>query len=692
MTNLTYSRVASFQKRLIRAGLFACMLLVLPLMASAQAIYPEDGWWWNPDESGRGYLMERQDDTIFMTSFHYSDLGEPEWLMIIGDFVPDTESESIIGTMTGQVLRATDGQCIGCDYTTPIESISEQDPAVLTFYSNQAATLEWSQETVDIERFLWAWEDSVAQLEGNWVLVTVPVEGDPTAIIATIFDTQGSTYITDSEGIELGSIDVVEGELLLSMNSMSELLPILVPETKRFFAGSADGSSDVVMGLRIDDLPLAGVNEGNTDSETPDWTDETHSKNVDPNFAEVFDDDQVKRLDFVVTTERWQSMLDDMTSNYGEFGQRSPGGLIDGAEDPIFVPADVFYNGTQWYEVGIRFKGNSSLQSSWEQGILKLSFKLDFDEFEDDYPQIDNQRFYGFKKFSLKNNYDDESLLREKVAADVFANAGLAVSHTAFYELYVDHGNGPEYFGLYTLVEEVDGPVIDTHFSDDDGNLYKPEGDGASFAENSFDEESFEKKTNEDEEDWSDILALFSALHSDTNNSDSASWRASLESVFDVDVFLKYLAVNQVIQNWDTYGLMTHNYYLYNNPDNSQLTWIPWDNNEALQEGKMGGALQLDFSNMQPEAWPLIGKIYADDTYRAKYNEYISQVIDGPFDTDTIQATYDYYAALVQPYAEAEIAGYSFLDNTNDFTQAVAELKAHAVSRAAAVESYLNGG
>ena len=187
-------------------------------------------------------------------------------------------------------------------------------------------------------------------------------------------------------------------------------------------------------------------------------------------------------------------------------------------------------------------------------------------------------------------------------------------------------------------------------------------------------------------------MALFSALHSDTNNSDSASWRASLESVFDVDVFLKYLAVNQVIQNWDTYGLMTHNYYLYNNPDNSQLTWIPWDNNEALQEGKMGGALQLDFSNMQPEAWPLIGKIYADDTYRAKYNEYISQVIDGPFDTDTIQATYDYYAALVQPYAEAEIAGYSFLDNTNDFTQAVAELKAHAVSRAAAVESYLNGG
>jgi hypothetical protein len=50
----------------------------------------------------------------------------------------------------------------------------------------------------------------------------------------------------------------------------------------------------------------------------------------------------------------------------------------------------------------------------------------------------------------------------EKVAADVFKNAGMAVSNTGFYTLYVDHGNGPEYFGLYTLVEEVDGTVLDT--------------------------------------------------------------------------------------------------------------------------------------------------------------------------------------------------------------------------------------
>jgi spore coat protein H len=426
------------------------------------------------------------------------------------------------------------------------------------------------------------------------------------------------------------------------------------------------------------------------DFEAADWTEATHSNEVDPNYDEVFDDTMVKRFDFVVTADRWQSMLEDMTATYGEFGQPSGPGLINTDEDPIFVPADVYYNGTQWYRVGIRFKGNSSLQSSWQRGILKLSFKLDFDEFEDDYPQIDNQRFYGFKKFSLKNNFEDPSLMREKVAADVYRKAGAPVSHTAFYTLYVDHGNGPEYFGLYTLVEEVDGEVLDTQFSSDDGNLYKPEGFGASFVDGSFDEEYFEKKTNEDEEDWSDILALFAALHDDTASTDPASWRANLESVFDVDGFLKYLAVNGIIQNWDTYGKMTQNYYLYNNPETSTLTWIPWDHNEALQEGKMGGALALDFANMEANNWPLIEKLYADEIYKAQYDYYLLEVSGDAFETTATQMLYDTYSALIEPWATTEVAGYSFLNGASDFYNAVSALKAHASDRDAAVDSYLS--
>lgn len=430
-----------------------------------------------------------------------------------------------------------------------------------------------------------------------------------------------------------------------------------------------------------------------TDFEAVDWTDDTHSKSADPNFDEVFEDEAVKRMDIVITEERWQSMLDDMTSLYGAFGGSGGpggGGLVEVDEDPIFVPGEVLYNGKEWYRVGVRFKGNSSLQSSWSSGILKLSFKLDFDEFEDQYPQIDNQRFYGFKKLSLKNNYNDKSMLREKVATDVFRDAGIASSHAAFYAVYVDHGDGPQYFGVYTLVEEVDDTVIDTQFSDNDGNLYKPDGTGASFAQGTFTEDVFVKKTNEDEADFSDIQSVFTALHAADRTTDPETWRANLESVFDTDTFLKYLAVNTVIQNWDTYGRMTHNYYLYNNPDTEKLSWIPWDNNEALQNGNREGALALDFSDLNHTQWPLIGYLYEDATYRAQYDAYVRDVVDNAFNVSTMQSKYATYSALVEPYANLEVSGYSFLSSSSDFQVAISQLNSHVSARATAVNNYLN--
>ncbi|MFK8103129.1 MAG: CotH kinase family protein [Saprospiraceae bacterium] len=427
-----------------------------------------------------------------------------------------------------------------------------------------------------------------------------------------------------------------------------------------------------------------------TDFETPDWTEATHAKGAEPDYQEVFNDYEVKRLDFVISKERWQGMLDDMENTYGEFGAGSGRpGLIETEENPIFVPGDVYYQGKQWYRVGLRFKGNSSLQSSWQSGILKLSFKMDFDEFEDEYPQIDNQRFYGFKKFSLKNNYADASMMREKVGNDIFRKAGIASSHAAFYTLYIDHGDGPAYFGLYTLVEEVDNTVIKTQFSNDDGNVYKPDGTGASFAAGTFSQSEFEKKTNEDEADWSDIKNLFTALHADTRTTNPSVWRNELEAVFDTETFLKYLAVNTTIQNWDTYGRMTHNYYLYNNPANNLLTWIPWDNNEAFQTGKNGGSLALDFSDLSASSWPLIGYLYADPVYRARYDALLLEVINGPFNPNTMAALYTTYAALIEPFATTERSCATFLSSPASFQVAVAALRSHVEARGMAVEGYL---
>lgn len=453
----------------------------------------------------------------------------------------------------------------------------------------------------------------------------------------------------------------------------------------------------------IDDTSTSDTED--VDFETPDWTTATHSNEANPNFDEVFADNTVKRIDIVISEKNWSSMLEDMTKNYGTFGASGTGGGPGGGHgggqgggdqstssdtDPIFVPAQVFYKSKEWYKVGVRFKGNSSLKSSWSMGTYKLSFKLDFDEYEDDYPQIKNQRFYGFKKLSLKNNYNDKSMLREKLATDVFRRAGLVASHTALYTVYVNYGEGAKYFGVYTLVEEVDDTVIDTQFTSDDGNLYKPDGSAASFAANTYNEDEYVKKTNEDQGDFSDVKSLLEIVNDNSRTTNPEQWRTNLEKVFDTDVFLKYLAINTVIQNWDTYGNMTHNYYLYNNPDNGKLTWIPWDYNEALQKGNGRTALTLNFSGLSASQWPLIGYLYQDATYKAKYDAYVKEVTNGAFSVATMQALYSSYSALVEPYATTEVQGYTFLNNSSEFSTAVSQLNQQVQERATSVNNYLN--
>jgi spore coat protein H len=478
------------------------------------------------------------------------------------------------------------------------------------------------------------------------------------------------------------------------MNLNKILFPIILPLPFLVFSATAFLACSNTDILVVPEISVEEEVYDDTTFKTSDWTDQTHSKSGTNDYTKIFNDNEVQRINIVITENRWASMLADMTSKYGTFGASSggPGGGglgLTNTENPIFVPAEVFYEGKEWYRVGVRFKGNSSLQSTWKSGNLKLSFKLDFDEFENEYPQIDNQRFYGFKKLSLKNNFDDSSFMREKVAGDVFRNAGLAVPHTAFYAVYIDNGDGPLYFGLYTLVEEVSDGVIDNQFESDKGNLYEPDGDAASFANGSFDTDELVKETNEDEADYSDVKALYDAVNSSLRTSDTAAWRTKLESVFNTDVFLKYLAINTTIQNWDTYGRMTHNYYLYNNPANNLLTWIPWDNNEALQSGKMGGALPLDFLGLSSSQWPIIGYLYQDHVYKAKYNGYLKEAIQGTFEPTAMQALYSKYQTMLEPYATSEQQGYTFLRNSSEFNYAVSTLKSHATSRKTAVEVYL---
>lgn len=440
-----------------------------------------------------------------------------------------------------------------------------------------------------------------------------------------------------------------------------------------------------------------------------DWTSATHSSSATPDYATVFNQNQVNRVDIVIDSRYWTIMSNNIKDLYGETSSTTTGGGPGGGgpgggggggmttgggggdfaeETPAYVPCSWFFNDKEWYNVGIRYKGNSSLSSGYQAGNGKLPFRIKFDYYADEYPEITGQTFYGFSDLSLSSNYNDQSFMREKVATDLFREFGVAAPETAFYELYVDYGEGPVYFGLYTFVEVVFDKMLASQFGSGTGNCYKPDGDGAAWSSATFNIGDFGKKTNEELGDWSDIWAMYDALHASTRTSNTSQYKADLEAIFDVDLFLKYLAVNNTIQNWDTYGRMTHNYYLYNNPSNNLISWIPWDNNEAFEEGKQGGSLAFELNDTDLANWPLISYLIDIPAYRATYDAYIDDFIHTAFDPAKMQMQYSSMKSLIESSVEKETSGYTYL--TGSLDDAVTTITNHASTRYTAAIDYLN--
>jgi spore coat protein H len=480
------------------------------------------------------------------------------------------------------------------------------------------------------------------------------------------------------------------------------------------------------------------------------WAEASHCRGVEPDYGKVFGDSVVHRFDISISADAYALMDSDL---YHMFWESAPPPDLDDLDDPVWAPVDVRYDGGLWTDVGMRWKGHSSLQGAVMANVDKLSFLLTFDQFEEAHPEIDDQRFWGFKKLIFANGYQDQSFIREKVASEVFRAAGVPTYRMAFTQVYLDRGDGPEYLGLYTVMEDPSDEMLDREFGiyEDNagdhvvGNLYKPHGDAARWrdpdevVEQEVDievesdagvtatgtvpaneqwwqediEAHFEKCTNDETRDWTDVMDVVDALYDDRRVPEE--WRAQLEQVLDVPSFIGALAVSQTITNWDSYGCMHHNYYIYSNPmDHGRFVWLPWDLGETMTDKESTGCDDLegvmfdtivgaDEDTWEAEGatyWPLIRFVLSDAAYREEYRRDLRAVLDGPFSQANVSALIDKYHALVAPYVVGPTAqeswGTGLHATTCDphdcsaFLTSVDDLKSHAEARRAAVEAALS--
>ena len=114
--------------------------------------------------------------------------------------------------------------------------------------------------------------------------------------------------------------------------------------------------------------------------------------------------------------------------------------------------------------------------------------------------ETDDVYFEQAKRFTFNNQNQDASRMRTCMAYYIFASAGVPASLYNFAHIQINDQD----LGVYSNVEPIKKPMLARIFGDDEGNLYEGTADirAGGFMDR------IEKKTNETEDDWSDIYRL----------------------------------------------------------------------------------------------------------------------------------------------------------------------------------------
>ena len=294
--------------------------------------------------------------------------------------------------------------------------------------------------------------------------------------------------------------------------------------------------------------------------------------------------------------------------------------------------ATVTIDGETHTDVGVRKKGFLGSQSD-----TKPSLKLRYDKY------VDGQSLGGvMERMTLNNSKQDPSMVNTCLAYQVFAAAGNPAPRCNFATVTV---NGKE-LGLYVHLEELKKPFLARHFDSADGNLY--EGTISDFTPSH--RGTMEKKTNEDQDDWSDVDAVMAALLDP-----SEAGLEALGELVDLERFLSFWATESLIGHWDGYTGDRNNYHFYREPD-GKFVFLPWGADDVFHLKDDPNPFD-NISSPPPSVLALSAipnRLYNIPEWRAKYAERLKEILDTVWDEDELLASVDAIAAIVQENALPE--------------------------------------
>lgn len=307
--------------------------------------------------------------------------------------------------------------------------------------------------------------------------------------------------------------------------------------------------------------------------------------------------------------------------------------------------------GKTFKNVGVRYKGNFTYAAA--SGLLRRPLQIELDHYEE------GERFDGLRKLSLANGITDPARVREALAFAVFRAAGVPAPRTAFANvtLTVPGRFNKEYVGLYTLIEHVGTPFLKEHFNNARGLLLKPEGTrGIEYLGEDWGpyETRYRPKSEVSREQKKRLIA-FARL---VNRADDEQFQKEIGSYLDVDAFLRFLAVNALLVNLDSFLAGGHNYYLYLRPDTHQFVFLPWDMDVAFGVVPMAGPgeLQANLSINHPHVGQnkLIDRLLAMKHVHEKYQQVLKALSASCFTKAKLLADIDAIEAATKEHRAEE--------------------------------------
>jgi len=121
---------------------------------------PEVGWWWNPDESGRGFFIESQGGILYMAAYVYADDGRARWLVAGG---PNADPYHF----SGRLSEYHGGQTLLGPYVAPAAPV-DAGAISIDFADDRHGTISWPGGTVSIQREIFDTGQAVFQPQSGW--------------------------------------------------------------------------------------------------------------------------------------------------------------------------------------------------------------------------------------------------------------------------------------------------------------------------------------------------------------------------------------------------------------------------------------------------------------------------------------------------------------------------------------------